>query len=143
MGRRSLRARRWTWIGLAVVLLGLPGGCVIWGAYAWSEAGRTQQVPCTDALAFARATLPDTARDARCTAAHWQDTYVTADFRMPRAEAKRWLSATYPAAERSVSCETDLCLRAEWDDADLAAVDVEMTYEDGDTALVRLRAFDL
>ncbi|MFF8291418.1 hypothetical protein ACF068_19605 [Streptomyces sp. NPDC016309] len=142
MARRSARARRWTWIGLAVVLLGLPGGCVVWGAYAWSEAGRTQEVACSEALAFARATVPEGARDARCTAAHWQDTYVTADFRVPRAEADGWLSAAYPAARPSPSCATDRCVHVEFGDADLAAVDVRLTYEDGDTALVRLRAFD-
>ena len=125
-----------------VVVLGVPAGCVAWGAYALSESGREREVPCDKALAFARAALPEGARDARCTGAHWQDTYVTASFRMARAETVPWLSATYPAARRAVSCDTDLCLRAEYGDTDLAAVDVDVTYEDGDTALVRLRAFD-
>lgn len=145
MARRSARARRWTWIGLAVVLLGLPGGCVAWGAYAWSQAGSAHEVPCPEAVAFARGTLPKSAWDAKCTQAVWLDTQVDAEFRMPEWEAGMWLTATYPGVEPSIPCDTDLCLNVQYGDAapedGPVAVDVEVTYEGGGTALVRLLAF--
>ncbi|MET9429153.1 MULTISPECIES: hypothetical protein [unclassified Streptomyces] len=136
------RGTRWGWICLALpAVLGLPAGCLAWGAYSLSESGREQPVPCDKAMAYARGALPEGARDARCSGAHWQDTYVRAEFRMERAAAEPWIAKTWPAAEpRAGSCDTDLCLHAEYGDADLSAVGLEVTYEDGETALVRLFA---
>ncbi|GAA4908667.1 hypothetical protein ACFPM3_12435 [Streptomyces coeruleoprunus] len=139
------RRRKWWWIGgaTAVLFCGLPGVAVAWGAWAFSRAVEPQQVSCAEAADFARATLPAGARDERCTAASWQDTQVTIEFRMPRDELAGWLDATYPGHEPRPSCEQDLCAGIEIGDADLSSVSVRATYEDGDTALVRLLAFDM
>ncbi|MER7111575.1 hypothetical protein [Streptomyces sp. NPDC000229] len=134
----------WIWVTLLGVL-GVPAGCVAWGAYALTESGRAQEVPCDKAVAFAQGTLPKSAWDARCTQAAWLDTQVHAEFRMPDRESGMWLAATYPGVEPSLSCDTDLCLNVQYGDAaptdGPVAVNVEVTYEGGGTALVRLLAF--
>ncbi len=142
--RKPVKARPWTWVwATAVVTLvcGGPMALLAWGAMAWSEMGRTQQVDCAKAMEFARGTLPADARDARCTGAHFQDTQVEAEFRTDRAGVGAWLAATYPAGEPEYSCEVDVCVRASYDE--VLFVDVSIAYEDGGTALVRVHAFDL
>ncbi|MFJ4336958.1 hypothetical protein [Streptomyces sp. NPDC088915] len=141
--RKPVKARPWTWVWATVVMTVVCGGPMAllgWGAMAWSEMGEAKPADCAEVMTFARGTLPADARDARCTLAHFQDTLVEAEFRMDRAGAAAWLTVTYPAGEPS-SCEEDVCVRASYDEA--LFVDVTIAYEDGDTALVRVEAFDL
>ncbi|MET9538098.1 hypothetical protein ABZY16_11405 [Streptomyces sp. NPDC006553] len=138
-----MKPRAWTWVWVSVAATFFCGGplaVLVWGAMAWDEAGDSKPVDCAEVMTFARGSLPMSAEDARCTAAHWQETQVRADFRMPRAEVGGWLDATYPTGEPAFSCEQDLCLDVSYDEA--LYVDVKVTYEDGDTALVRVEAFD-
>ncbi|MFE1231208.1 hypothetical protein [Streptomyces sp. NPDC058745] len=143
MPAKPVRPRRSTWIWVSVLVTlccGGPLALLVWGALAWSSAGDATGVSCTEAMDFARGSLPASAGHARCTEAHWQETRVTADFLMPRGEVADWLAATYPAGEPPYSCAGDLCLKVSYDEA--LYVDVRVTYEDADTAHVRLSAFD-
>ncbi|MFE5593421.1 hypothetical protein [Streptomyces sp. NPDC056549] len=138
-----MRPRPWTWVWVSVVvtlLCGGPIGFVVWGAMAWSEIGETKQVDCAEVMTFARGSLPASAEDAHCTAAHWQDTQATAEFRMPRSEVAGWLEAAYPTGEPAFSCDRDRCVDVSFDDT--LYVHVRVVYEDGVTALVHLEAFD-
>ncbi|MFE0649997.1 hypothetical protein ACFVZH_15575 [Streptomyces sp. NPDC059534] len=138
-----MKPRRWTWLWVLVavtVFCGGPAAVLAWGAMAWSEIGETKEVDCAEVMTFARGSLPMSAEDARCTAAHWQDTQATAEFRMPRSELGGWLEATYPTGKPPFSCERDLCVDVSFDE--LLYVHLRVTYEDGDTALVRVQAFD-
>ncbi|MFC8789362.1 hypothetical protein [Streptomyces cinereoruber] len=140
--RKPVKARPWTWVWATAVMTVICGGplaLLAWGAMAWDEIGEAKPADCSDVMTFARGTLPADARDARCTAAHWQDTVAEAEFRTDRAGA--WLAATYPAGEPESFCEVDVCVRASYDE--VLFVDVSIAYEDGGTALVRVKAFDL
>ncbi|MEU1232424.1 hypothetical protein [Streptomyces sp. NPDC005828] len=142
MGDAKKKSRWWIWLLVGLVALcGLPVGVLAWGVYSFTEAGRTQPVDCADAMEFARGRLPATAEDARCTGAHWQDTVVTVDFRMPRAGVADWLRTTYPGGGPALSCEGDLCLAVDYDQ--VLYVNVKVVYEDGGTALVHLESFDM
>ncbi|MEU7700856.1 hypothetical protein ACF064_26875 [Streptomyces sp. NPDC015492] len=135
------RAWTWVWASAAVtVFCGGPAAVLVWGATAWSEIGEPEQVDCAEVMTFARGGLPASAEDARCTAAHWQETVAEAEFRMPRDEVGGWLEATYPAGKPAFSCEQDRCVDVSFDEA--LFVRLRVTYEDGGTALVRVRAFD-
>ncbi|MEU7282032.1 hypothetical protein AB0A69_25135 [Streptomyces sp. NPDC045431] len=140
-GKEERRGRRWLWICLTLLaVLGLPAGCLAWGAYSLGESGREQPVPCDKAMEYAKGALPAGARDARCSGAHWQDTYVRAEFRMERAGAEAWIAKTWPTAQPSEPCDTDLCRDVDYNHADPSSMSVKLTYEDGETALVRLFA---
>ncbi|MFJ7063998.1 hypothetical protein [Streptomyces sp. NPDC101115] len=141
--KQRKRSRRW-WVGITVglfVCCGLPVSCVAWGAYSFSEAGRPQPVDCGEALAYGYAVLPVSARDATCTYAHWQDSYVEAEFRMPADEVAGWLEATYPAATVS---EGGRRHHVGFAPASGKAheVGVTVTDEGGGTAHVRFVAYD-
>ncbi|SED05553.1 hypothetical protein [Streptomyces sp. TLI_105] len=142
MGDTKKKSRRWIWLVVGLLALcGLPVTFLAWGAYSLGEGSRTQPVDCADAMEFARGRLPAGAEDARCTGTHWQDSYITVDFRMPRAGVADWLRTTYPSGRPPVSCDGDLCLDVDFDQA--LYVDVKVVYEDGGTALVHLGSFDL
>ncbi|MFD0367303.1 hypothetical protein [Streptomyces sp. NPDC059071] len=141
--RQRKRSRRW-WVGITVglfVCCGLPVSCAAWGAYSFSEAGKPQPVDCAEALAYAYAVLPVSARDAHCTYAHWQDSYVEAEFRMPADEVAGWLTATYPTATVS---EGGRRHHVEFAPVSGKAYEagVTVTDEGGGTALVRVFAHD-
>ncbi|MFF3316660.1 hypothetical protein ACFYV5_14250 [Streptomyces sp. NPDC003035] len=142
---RPVRPRPATWVWASVLMTFLCGGPIallVWGAMAWSETGEPQPVDCAEAMEFARGALPANAADARCTHAYWQETRVTADFRMPREEYEPWLTATYPSRRPAAYCEHGLtgCVTVEYGEA--KSVHVGVAYEDGDTVLVRLTASD-
>ncbi|MER6094389.1 hypothetical protein ABT154_00680 [Streptomyces sp. NPDC001728] len=135
------RPRTWVWVSASVALVcGAPLALLVWGAMAWDEIGESKPVDCAQLMAFARGSLPMSAEDARCTAAHWQDTRAEAEFRMPRSELGGWLDATYPTGEPPYSCEADRCVDVSFDET--LYVNLRVTYEDGGTALVRVEAFD-
>ncbi|MFF9849455.1 hypothetical protein [Streptomyces litmocidini] len=142
MGDTKKTSRWWIWlvVGL-VVVCGLPVAFLAWGAYSLTEGSRTQPVDCGEAMEFARGRLPADAEGARCTGTHWQDSYITVDFRMPRAGVTNWLETTYPGGKPPFSCDGDLCLEVDFDQA--LYVDVKVVYEDGGTALVHLASFDM
>ncbi|MEU7070759.1 hypothetical protein AB0B30_08070 [Streptomyces narbonensis] len=136
------RRRTWIWVSvLATFFCGGPLAFLVWGAMVWDDIGKEKPYDCAEAMAFARGRLPAGAEDARCTERHFQDSFVTADFRMPRAEVAPWLAATYPTGTTEPTCKQDLCVDVSYDQ--LLYVDVQVTYEDGDTALVRVEAFDM
>lgn len=133
--------RRWAWVLVLVgTVCGVPLAFLAWGACSIGASAREQRVDCGKAMEFARARLPESAEDARCTGLRWQDTLVGVDFRMPMTEVGSWLETAYPAGEPPHSCARDLCRRASFDER--LHVSVEVAYEDGGTALVHLRAFD-
>ncbi|WP_369145102.1 hypothetical protein [Streptomyces sp. R44] len=141
MGDAKRKSRWWIWLLVGLVALcGLPVTLLAWGAYSISESARTQTVDCAKAMEFAHGRLPADAEDARCTGTHWQDSYITADFRMPRADVADWLRTTYPEGKPSIGCDKDLCVSVDYDQA--LYVDVEVVYE-GSTALVHLSSYDM
>lgn len=96
---------------------------------------------CAEALAYAHATLPDRAEDVHCTELRWRDTFVEAEFRLPRPEATAWLAETFPSAEVS---EGGLRYHATFgpEEGKAHEVGVTLRYEGGDTALVRVVGHD-
>ncbi|MFF8599459.1 hypothetical protein ACF065_26370 [Streptomyces sp. NPDC015232] len=134
--------RPWIWItlGLAALLI-LPAGCAGLAAYSFSQAGEPWPVDCEDAMDFAFASLPGSARDAHCTEMHWMDTHIEIEFEMPAAEAAGWVAGTFPAAEASSSGEG---LHASYppEAGKAYEVGIHVRYEGGDTALVRVVAYD-
>ncbi|MFJ5827882.1 hypothetical protein [Streptomyces sp. NPDC093089] len=142
MGEQKRKSRWWIWLAVGLtVLCGLPVALLAWSAYSFTEAGRQQVVDCGEAMEFARGRLPASAEDARCTGMHWQDSYITVDFRMPRAGVADWLEATYPGAAPDTPCDEDLCREVDFDQ--VLYVRVKVVYEDGGPALVHLTSFDL
>ncbi|MGW8763453.1 hypothetical protein ACWGN5_13230 [Streptomyces sp. NPDC055815] len=141
MGETKKKSRWWIWLVVALtVFCGLPVSLVVWGAYSFSEAGKPHPVDCAAAMEFAHGRLPVDAEDARCTEAHWQESLVTVDFRMPRAGAAGWLEAGYPEGEAPATCEGDLCRDTDYGSS--IYVSVKVVYE-GTTALVHLTAFNV
>ncbi|MER7050887.1 hypothetical protein [Streptomyces sp. NPDC000351] len=143
------------------VLVLLPLLLVVVGVLLSEEDGRgdgraSDHVPCSEALAFGGAALPDGARPVgKCTLQGFQDTHYGASFRMPRTGrtgVQAWLAHTYPdaPAPETESCagdDVDLCLdlgyaRGLPDGVRAHAVEVRVVYEDdARTALVRFAAF--
>ncbi|MFJ8636815.1 hypothetical protein [Streptomyces sp. NPDC093568] len=135
-----------------LVLVGLVALVAVW-VTTDDELIRSgpEKVPCADALRFGGAALPEGAQVVGvCEVQGFQDIHYRAAFRMPRAEVREWLAATYPDApapgtELCVGQETDLCLdvdlTADKPGAGAHAVQVGVEYEDADTALVRFAAF--
>ncbi|MEU9992296.1 hypothetical protein AB0E10_36875 [Streptomyces sp. NPDC048045] len=128
----------------------------------WDPSDDARKVPCAEALAFGGAELPRGAYDTGCTVRAWMDTDYTARFRMPKDGVGDWLRTAYPhaPAPRTEHCypdSVDLCLHLEFEKgyADYAgdvpgrsdpgfgayALDVDVTYEGPDRALVRFSAF--
>ncbi|MFJ7959538.1 hypothetical protein ACIQ62_24970 [Streptomyces sp. NPDC096319] len=141
MGVAKRKTRWWVWLVVALVALcGLPVTLLMWGAYSFSQAGKPQPVDCAAAMQFAHGRLPADAEEARCTEAHWQDSFVTVDFRLPRAGVADWLETTYPGAKAPAACDGDLCRDTDFGQA--LYVSVEVAYE-GDAALVHLTAFNV
>jgi hypothetical protein len=147
-------------VGLPVLLLG--AAVVTFATSDHPLGGEPEKVPCAEALAFGGARLPKEAYGARCTVQTWLDTRYVARFRMPREAVDDWLEAAYPEAPepRTKSCypeSVDLCLHldmtaggayyagevpgASGPGFGANGVDVDVAWEDGDTALVEFTAF--
>ncbi|MEU9994424.1 hypothetical protein [Streptomyces sp. NPDC050848] len=139
------RASTWIWVtALVSIVCGGPLALLVWGAMAWDEMGKPQPMDCAEAMDWANATMPKSARDPHCTVSNWLDTQVNAEFRMPRAEVAGWLAGTYPGGEVRSYCQTDLCVDVQEtppEPGGPAAVNVTVTYEDGGTALVHVMPF--
>ncbi|MEU7029319.1 hypothetical protein AB0A60_21870 [Streptomyces sp. NPDC046275] len=143
MGDTKRRLDR-PWIRITLGLTGLlllPAGCAGLAAYSFSQAGEPAPVDCAEAVAFAHATLPGSARDAHCTEMRWRDTYIEIGFAMPAAEAAGWVAGTFPAAEAS-SSEEGLHASYPPEAGKAYEVGIHVRYEGGDTALVRVVAYD-
>ncbi|MEU0004181.1 hypothetical protein ABZ079_07740 [Streptomyces sp. NPDC006314] len=155
---------------MLAVLAVLPALGVVWlvavvvrfAASDYPLGGRPEKVPCAEALGFGGAKLPDGAYDTACTGQAWLDTDYVARFRMPRDGVRDWLKTTYPDAPEPKTrfCgpdSVDLCLNLGFEQGagDYAgrvpgrsdpgfgayAVDIDVTYEGPDRALVRFSAF--
>lgn len=144
---RPVRPRPSTWVWVTVLVSFFCGGpiaLVIWAAMAFSEAGKPEPMDCAEAMDWAHATMPKSAEDQHCTVSSWLDTQVKAEFRMPRGEVAGWLAGTYPGGRIRSYCPTDLCVDVQEmppDPGGPAAVNVNVTYEDGGTALVHVMPF--
>ncbi|WP_235614584.1 hypothetical protein [Streptomyces ambofaciens] len=133
---------------LLVVLVGL----VLSESDGRGDGRAAEHVPCSEALRFGGAALPDGARPVgACTLQGFQDTHYGAAFRMPRTGVQDWLAHTYPdaPAPRADTCgggDGDLCLdlgpaRGLPGGVDAHAVQVRVEYGADGTALVRFSAF--
>ncbi|MEW2622784.1 hypothetical protein [Streptomyces sp. NPDC048106] len=102
---------RW---GLPAAILVVPALVLVWVVVAvvgfatsdYPLGGAPEKVPCAEALDFGGGKLPKGAYDTRCTVQTWLDTSYHAEFRMPRARVRAWLSDTYPYGPQP---GTDLC----------------------------------
>ncbi|MFE5483727.1 hypothetical protein [Streptomyces sp. NPDC056527] len=139
------RPRTWFWVTVLVSFLcGGPIALLVWAGMSFSEAGEPKPMDCGEAMEWAQATMPKSARDPRCTVSNWLDTRVSAKFRMPRGEAAGWVAGTYPGGEVRPYCHTDLCVDVREptpEPGGPVVVNVTVTYEDGDTALVLVMPF--
>ncbi|GAA3966649.1 hypothetical protein GCM10022384_17690 [Streptomyces marokkonensis] len=154
------RTRWWLFAALATLpaLVLLPLLLVFVGILLSDENGpgggrKSDHSPCSEALAFGGATLPDGARPVgKCTLHGFQDTHYGTSFRMPRTGVQVWPAHTYPDApapetEFCAGDDVDLCLglghaRGLPDGVRAHAVEVRVVYEDdARTALVRFAAF--
>ncbi|MEV0641842.1 hypothetical protein AB0I77_44365 [Streptomyces sp. NPDC050619] len=135
-----------------LALTGLVILVVAWSRMDYPLGGEPETVPCSEALDFGGARLPAGAQIVgACEEQGWQDIAYSATFRMPRADVRDWLTHTYPDApapetEFCADEDADLCLDLGYadhlpDTVDADAVQVNVVYEDADTALVRFSAF--
>ncbi|MDX5569717.1 hypothetical protein PYK79_49455, partial [Streptomyces sp. ID05-04B] len=149
---------RW---GLVAAILALPvllvaGLLVLVGIWvltddAEADGTRLKDVPCAEALAFGGAGLPADVRDAKCTVQSWLDTDYQADFRMPRGSVRAWLTDAYPEAPgpggpgtEACGAGVDYCFQLDVTGrpgVDAYYVNVNVTYENAETARVRYSAF--
>ncbi|MEV7079722.1 hypothetical protein AB0N88_14405 [Streptomyces sp. NPDC093516] len=115
------------------------------------RAGAAATVPCAEALAFGGAVRPVAAEARDCTVQRGIDTAYAAVLRMPRADVRDWLRATYPDAPEPQTgggvCGA-LCLDVTHEDglpgtARAHVVQVRVEYENAETALVRFSAFTM
>ncbi|MFH9012695.1 hypothetical protein ACH4C6_15055 [Streptomyces sp. NPDC017943] len=119
-----------------------------------TDGGRTGAaagVPCAEALAFGAAERPPGATVRDCTVQRGIDTSYSAVLRMPRADVRGWLRATYPDAPRPRTgggvCGA-LCLDVTRENglpgtAGAHVVQVRVEHENAETALVRFSAFTM
>ncbi|MFJ7268842.1 hypothetical protein ACIQV3_19745 [Streptomyces sp. NPDC099050] len=74
-----------------------------WGGPGGGPANRAE-VPCAQALAFARGSLPAGAREGQCERLDWLDTEMRGSFRMERDAVDAWLAGTFPPGTAGTSC---------------------------------------
>ncbi|MEU5280384.1 hypothetical protein AB0G87_28680 [Streptomyces asoensis] len=148
---------RW---GVVAAILALPvllvaGLLVLIGVWVLSDdeetdGTRLKEVPCAEALAFGGARMPAGAEDATCTVQSWLDTNYQADFRVPRAGVSAWLADAYPEAPPPGGPGTQACHGVDYcfqldvtghPGAQAYVVNVNVTYENAETARVRYSAF--
>ncbi|MFI5796813.1 hypothetical protein [Streptomyces sp. NPDC051677] len=113
--------------------------------------GGPEKASCAEALAFGGAKLPPGAYDTECSVQSWQDVRYLAEFRMPRDGVGAWLTDTYPEAPAPGGPAAGTCLHGSdyCFQADVTGhpgvyayyVDVDVTYENAETARVRYSAF--
>ncbi|OQR63742.1 hypothetical protein B6E66_12415 [Streptomyces maremycinicus] len=156
-GPRARGRTRW---GLVAAILALPvllvvGLVVLVGVWLLTDdeevdGTRLKKVPCAEALAFGGAELPAGTRDADCTVQSWLDTNYQAEFRMPRAGVSAWLAQAYPEAPPPGGPGTEACHGVDYcfqidvtghPGAQAYVVNVNVTYENAETARVRYSAF--
>ncbi|MDT0613218.1 hypothetical protein [Streptomyces lancefieldiae] len=150
--RRGLFAALVTLPALVLLPLLVAFASILLRASDDRDEGRADAVPCSEALAFGGAALPDGARPVgACLRQGFQDTHYSAAFRMPRTGVQGWLAHTYPDAPApgTAFCpgeDADLCLdpgpgQGLPAGADAHAVQVRVVYEGAGTALVRFASF--
>ncbi|MFC7305760.1 hypothetical protein ACFQVC_16220 [Streptomyces monticola] len=151
---RGPRRLLWGMWGICLVVAVAFVGYVVWLVILYVANGGDDpfltgsDISCGQAMAYANGSLPDQVTDQDCEFHNWMDDQASGTFRMPRADARSWLSSTYPDGDLdTASCGegTDLCLRQDFEHgtagSSVHGVRIDVTYEDGDTALVRLSAF--
>ncbi|GAA3373571.1 hypothetical protein GCM10020367_34020 [Streptomyces sannanensis] len=141
-----------------MAILALPlvfVGWLVWSFVAWLQnptLSEKQKVSCAEALDYAGGGLPEGATDGHCDVEVRPDTTCTVTFRMPRADVQKWLTSSFPGGSTDVpACEGrhDLCWYLDRTAIGTAepgsayVVEVGVVYEDGNTALVHLTAYDL
>ncbi|WP_327354597.1 hypothetical protein [Streptomyces sp. NBC_01304] len=159
-GRRVL----WGLWGVCLVVAVWFVGWVAWAVFAYLTEDvaeddpfrATSTISCSQAMEYAHGTLPAKATDRRCTFTDWMDDQAAGTFRMPRKDVRDWLERSYPgqplqSGGKCYDDAVDLCLNIDYlqedgkgpekpsaEGADM--VDIEVSYEDGRTALVDLTA---
>ncbi|MFE9633327.1 hypothetical protein [Streptomyces sp. NPDC006463] len=159
--------------GLALAVLAAPlaigiGGAVwLWLAPDnWADASDGPEshtkVSCAQAMAFARASLPEGAREERCERTDWLDTTMTGSFRMARTGLDPWLAAAFPQAQehgreqRPTVCPKpgpgydpeggDRCLGVDHPDAvpgRASRVEISVEQQVGYDVVIRFVAYDV
>ncbi|MFF3679051.1 hypothetical protein ACFYYS_34420 [Streptomyces sp. NPDC002120] len=148
---RRKRLTRWLVITGTTAVLAFGG----WYASLWWAAFEGDLgVSCDRAARFVRAAeLPAGTHDRKCTTGQWMSASYRLDFRAPRGETEAWLRASYPDAKVSEEycSNSDACAHPQLpgpmpatDEAGHRLADgvrIELDYEDGDVAHVRMSGF--
>ncbi|MFF3764995.1 hypothetical protein ACFYYR_13040 [Streptomyces sp. NPDC001922] len=108
-----------------------------------------RKVPCTEGMRFAGLDgLPPGARDSRCRMLSGIDTLYDVRFRIPRTDLTAWLERTYPhtklTADACLQHKADACAQfspAPASGAKAHVIDLNVTYESGNSARVRFAPF--
>ncbi|MFF3326685.1 hypothetical protein [Streptomyces sp. NPDC002889] len=153
--RPSRQGRRWRRVLWAVLAVPLAAAVALVMWFAWmvisfmvsdDPFNTHSQAGCSRAMEFAHGSLPEGTTDEDCSVDEWMDTVVRGTFRMPRADVADWLKATtYPDEKPKEHCTQDVCLDISYPSAqNVVADEVRLTveYENADSALVTLEAFD-
>lgn len=119
-------------------------------AYGWvfSQALKPHSVDCAETESFFGGSIPPGATDVVCTnTGGFMDQAYDADFRMPRERLADRLTAAFPRLTVSQSCKADLCLHngpdERWDGELSSYMEVTVTYQRDDTALVHIAAYNV
>ncbi|GAA3813367.1 hypothetical protein [Streptomyces chiangmaiensis] len=119
-----------------------------WGVFSFmtddDPFNTITEVDCHEAVDYAGAAPPARTSDEQCTSYSWLDQSYDGTWRMPRAEVAPWLKESYPHETPTTRCGggDDVCLDVGTDlPSGVDEVELTVVYEDGDTALVHLRAY--
>ncbi|MFD9598609.1 hypothetical protein ACFWA9_38410 [Kitasatospora sp. NPDC059973] len=146
--------RRWfTWsaiaLGVGFVLSPVVYLALVVFTFAAVD-GSPKRAGCSEVMEFAGASMPAQATGASCTDTNsLMDRGYTAEFRMPRADLAASLTAAFPRVRQvetygpglrfANSQETD----GTRPQGQAMFLELDVTYEDDATALVRVKAFDV
>ncbi len=103
---------------------------------------------CTETESFFGGSIPPGATEVVCTNTRgFMDKAYVADFRMPRERLADRLTAAFPRLTVSQSCKADLCLgnrpEERWNGELSSHMEVTVTYQRDDTALVHIAAYNV
>ncbi|MBB5123042.1 hypothetical protein AF335_12140 [Streptomyces eurocidicus] len=145
------RTRKWVTRGIVTVVVLAPLvyiGLVV-RSVVTGEIFEPHGTGCGKAVSFAGGRMPEGATDRKCVDdGGWLNQGYTVEFRMPREDVAARLREAFPRTRQvsgfsSADLEFTNSQETDRPAGEASHVELEVTYEDEDTASVRLRAFDV